>query len=176
MVNAYGPAECSDDVALHKIVAPAPAWLANVPIGRPIANTRLYVLDTHLQPVPIGVSGELCVAGTAVGRGYLNDPEQTRRSFLRDPFSKRRGGRLYRTGDLARWLPDGSLEFLGRIDHPVTIRGYRVELGEIQAALCRQPDVQDAVVVARAGPSGDKRLVGYVVLAGGRRLDPAALA
>jgi len=167
MVNAYGPAECSDDVALHRIVAPAPAWLANVPIGRPIANTRLYVLDTHLQPVPIGVSGELCVAGTAVGRGYLNDPEQTRRSFLRDPFSKRRGGRLYRTGDMARWLPDGTLEFLGRVDHQVKVRGYRVELDEIEHILVEHPDIESAAVLLQRLGS-QPRLVAYLVLSGAR--------
>ena len=107
LINAYGSAECSDDVATHRLTAP-PASLATVPIGRAIANTRLYVLDAHLQPVPIGVAGELYVGGIGVGRGYLNDPEQTRRSFLRDPFSKRRGARLYRTGDLARWRADGT--------------------------------------------------------------------
>ena len=148
LINAYGPAECSDTVATHRLAAPPPS-LATVPIGRAIANTRLYVLDAHLQPVPIGVAGELCVGGIGVGRGYLNDPEQTRRSFLRDPFTPRRGARLYRTGDLARWRADGNLEFIGRVDHQVKIRGHRIELEEIEHVLVEHPDVQAAVVLAR---------------------------
>src|SRR5262249_13757020 len=140
LINAYGPAECSDTVATHRLAAPPPASLATVPIGRAIANTRLYVLDTHLQAVPTGAAGGLGVGGVGVGRGYLNDPEQTRRSFLRDPFSRRRGARLYRTGDLARWRADGSLEFLGRVDHQVKIRGHRIELGEIEHVLVEHPD------------------------------------
>jgi amino acid adenylation domain-containing protein len=166
LINAYGPAECSDTVATHCLSAPEP--LATVPIGRPIANTRLYVLDAHLQPVPIGVAGELCVGGAGVGRGYLNDQKQTRRSFLRDPFSRSRGARLYRTGDLARWRADGILEFLGRVDHQVKIRGYRIELEHIEHILVEHPDVQAAAVLARNGASGDARLVAYVVAAGGR--------
>ena len=98
LINAYGPAECADNVATHRLAVPPPAPLTAVPIGRAIANTRLYVLDAHMQPAPIGVAGELCVGGAGVGRGYLNDPDQTRRSFLRDPFTQRRGARLYRTG------------------------------------------------------------------------------
>ena len=158
LINAYGSAECSDDVATHRLTAP-PASLATVPIGRAIANTRLYVLDAHLQPVPIGVAGELYVGGIGVGRGYLNDPEQTRRSFLRDPFSKRRGARLYRTGDLARWRADGTLECLGRVDHQVKIRGCRIELEEIEHVLMEHPDVQAAVVLARDDVGGEAQLV-----------------
>ena len=169
LINAYGPAECSDDVATHRLAAPPPASLATVPIGRAIANTRLYVLDAHLQPVPIGVAGELCVGGTGVGRGYLNDPEQTRRSFLRDPFTQRRGARLYRTGDLARWRADGKLEFLGRFDHQVKIRGYRIELEEIEHVLVEHPDVQAAVVLARDDLVGDARLVAHIVAASRRQ-------
>ena len=168
LINAYGSSECSDDVATHSLTAP-PVSLVTVPIGRPIANTRLYVLDPHLQPVPIGVAGELCVGGIGVGRGYLNDPEQTRRSFLRDPFSSRRGARLYRTGDLARWRPDGTLECLGRIDHQVKIRGYRIELEEIEHVLMKHPDVQTAIVLARDDIGSDARLVAHIVAAAGRQ-------
>ena len=175
LINAYGPAECSDTVATHRLPAPAPASLATVPIGRAIANTRLYVLDAHLQPVPIGVAGELCVGGTGVGRGYLNDPEQTRRRFLRDPFSHRRGARLYRTGDSARWRADGILEFVGRVDHQVKIRGYRIELEEIEHVLVEHPDVQAAVVLARDDLGGEARLVAHIVAADRREPEVSEL-
>jgi non-ribosomal peptide synthetase component F len=170
LINAYGPAECADTVATYRVALPPPASLASVPIGRPIANTRLYVLDAHLRPVPIGVTGELCVGGIGVGRGYLNDPDQTRRSFLRDPFSQRRGARLYRTGDLVRWRADGALEFVGRIDHQVKVRGYRIELEEIEHVLAEQPDVQTAVVLARDDLGAEARLVAHIVAA--RRSEP----
>ena len=168
LINAYGSTECSDDVATHRLTA-APASLATVPIGRPIANARLYVLDAHLQPAPIGVAGELYVGGIAVGRGYLNDPEQTQRRFLRDPFSNRRAARLYRTGDLARWRADRTLEFLGRVDHQVKIRGCRIELEEIEHVLVKHPDVQTAIVLARDDPGGEARLVAHIVAAAGRQ-------
>ena len=168
LINAYGPAECADTVATHRLAVPPPAPLTAVPIGRAIANTRLYVLDAHMQPAPIGVAGELCVGGTGVGRGYLNDPDQTRRSFLRDPFTPRRGARLYRTGDLARWRADGNLEFIGRFDHQVKIRGHRIELEEIEHVLVEHPDVQAAVVLARDDLVGDVPLVAHIV-AGSRR-------
>ena len=174
LINAYGPAECSDDVATHRFTAP-PAALVTVPIGRPIANTRLYVLDAYLQPVPIGVAGELCVGGVAVGRGYLNDPEHTRRSFLRDPFSNRRGERLYRTGDLARWRTDGTLECLGRVDHQVKIRGHRIELEEIEHVLMEHPEVHSAIILARDDQDGEARLVAYVVATGGWEPEVSAL-
>ena len=140
-----------------------------MPIGRAIANTRLYVLDSHLQPVPIGVAGELYVGGIGVGRGYLNDREQTRRKFLRDPFSKRPGARLYRTGDLARWRSDGILECLGRIDHQVKIRGCRIELEEIEHVLMEHPGVQSAVAMARDSMGGETQLIAYIVAATGER-------
>lgn len=168
LINAYGQAECSDDVALHRVTMPP---LATVPIGRAIANNRLYVLDTHLQPVPIGVAGELCVGGAGVGRGYLNDPELTRRSFLRDPFSHHRGARLYRTGDLARWRADGLLEFVGRVDHQVKIRGYRIEPKEIEHVLVQHADVLSAIVLARNDLGGEARLIAYLVGAGNREPD-----
>lgn len=163
-LNAYGPAECADDVAYHRVDAASDAVEASVPIGRPVENIRLYILDRWLQPVPAGVPGELCVAGIGVGRGYLNQPHRTAESFIPDPFGDAPGGRLYRTGDLARYRPDGTIEFLGRIDHQVKVRGYRIELGEIEARLLSHPDVGEAVVVAREDHPGEKRLAAYLVL------------
>jgi amino acid adenylation domain-containing protein len=162
LVNAYGPAECSDDVATHCFTKPPGPDLA-IPIGRPIANTQLYVVDSHMQPVPIGIVGELCVGGSGVGRGYLNDPEQSRRSFLTDPFSKSEGARLYRTGDLARWRANGTLEYLGRTDRQLKIRGHRIEPEEIENALIEHPGVESAVVHLRNDIGRDVRLIAYVV-------------
>ena len=139
-----------------------------MPIGRPISNTRLYVLDMHLEPVPIGVVGELCVGGVGVGRGYLNDPRRTERSFFRDPFSRSRGARLYRTGDLARWRADGILEFVGRVDHQVKIRGHRIELEQIEHVLMDHPEVQAAVVLLRNDFGSVERLVAHVVASSSR--------
>ncbi len=173
LINAYGPAECSDTVATHRLTAAESC--DTVPIGRPIANTCLYVLDAHLQPVPIGVAGELYVGGVAVGRGYLNDLEQTRRSFLRDPFSHRPEARLYRTGDLARRRADGILEFIGRVDHQVKIRGHRIELEQIEHILAEHPDVRSATVLARSDLGSDARLLAYVVGANRREPDVGKL-
>ena len=166
LVNAYGATETSDDVARHVVTVP-PRALSNLPIGRPIANTRLYVLDSRLQPVPIGVSGELYVGGVGVGRGYLNDREQTRRAFLADPFFKAGAGRLYKTGDLARWCADGTLEFLGRVDYQVKIRGCRVDLKEIEHVLVDHPAVQSAAVLVQE-IGAEPQLVAYVVGTGGQ--------
>ncbi|HEX3129919.1 MAG TPA: amino acid adenylation domain-containing protein, partial [Thermoanaerobaculia bacterium] len=160
MLNAYGPTECSDDVSHHVLREPPGPKVAHTPIGHALANTQLYVVNPALQPQPIGVPGELVVGGTGVGRGYLGRPELTAERFLPDPFGKP-GDRLYRTGDLCRFLPDGAVEYLGRIDHQVKIRGFRIELGEIEAALCRHPEVREAVVLA-LGTGADKRLVAYV--------------
>jgi amino acid adenylation domain-containing protein len=175
LLNAYGPTECSDDVTHHTINCKLPAGTAQAPIGRPVANMQLYVLDAHLQPLPVRVSGELYVGGVGVGRGYLNDPGRTAQAFLPNPFSTRSGARCYRTGDLARHLSHGELECLGRIDRQVKIRGFRVELGEIEAALRQHPGVIESVVVTRDDGSGQKRLMAFLVARDGYYPDLAEL-
>ncbi|MDF5719764.1 MAG: amino acid adenylation domain-containing protein [Rhizonema sp. PD37] len=163
LLNAYGPTECSDDVTHYPICVPPPPEMLNLPIGRPVSNTQLYVLDRQLQPVPIGVTGELYVGGVGVGRGYVNNPQQTQQVFLPDPFAQKPGCRLYKTGDLARYLSNGEIEYIGRIDHQVKVRGFRIELGEIEALLSKHPAVQEVIVLAREDQPGDKRLVAYIV-------------
>ena len=165
LLNAYGPTECSDDVTHHRILDPPGAEDARIPIGRPILGMRLHVLNGDLQPVPIGVAGDLHVGGIGVGRGYIGDAERTAEVFIPDPLAAEPGERLYRTGDLARCLPDGAIEFLGRTDHQVKVRGYRIELGEIESALCRHPRVREAIVLALlAEGDGDLRLVAYLAV------------
>ncbi|WP_437590514.1 amino acid adenylation domain-containing protein [Sorangium sp. So ce1000] len=166
VVNNYGPTEATvvtTSCSLPRGAAADPDASREPPIGRPIDNVRVYVLDQRRQPVPVGVPGELYIAGDGLARGYLHDPQLTEDRFLSDPFSGATGARMYRTGDLARWLPDGNIEFVGRVDHQVKIRGFRVELGEIEAALRQHPSVNDAVVLARGDGHDDKRLVAYVV-------------
>ncbi len=163
ILNAYGPTECSDDVTHHFINEPPPPEATNVPIGRPVANNRIYLLDQMLLPVPIGSPAEIYVGGMGIGRGYLDDRIQTAEIFVPDPFAEDKGSRLYRTGDLGRHLPDGTIEFLGRIDHQVKVRGFRIELGEIEAALSQHPEVREVVVTVYELRPGDKRLIAYFV-------------
>ena len=158
--HMYGPTEAAVD-ATHW-ACDATQQQGRVPIGRPIANTQIYILDGQGQPVPVGVSGEIHIAGDGVARGYLNRPELTAERFVRDPFSEDADARMYRTGDLGRWRSDGAIEYLGRNDFQVKIRGLRIELGEIEAKLLEQPQVREAVVLAREDGAGDRRLVAYV--------------
>jgi amino acid adenylation domain-containing protein len=167
LINEYGPTETVVGCCVYEVPRGA-TFAGSVPIGRPIANTRLYVLDRHMRPVPAMVSGELYVGGDGLARGYLKRPAATAEKFVPDPFSKERGARLYRTGDLCRFLAGGEIDYLGRIDHQVKIRGFRIELGEIESALNRHPSVREAVVAVREDVPGDKRLVAYVVAEAGR--------
>jgi amino acid adenylation domain-containing protein len=159
--NLYGPTEAAVDVTY---------WACRrgderltVPIGRPVANTQIYVLDNRMEPVPVGVAGELYIGGVQVGRGYAGRDDLTAERFVPDPFSSTSGARLYKTGDLARYLPDGAIEYLGRIDHQVKMRGQRIELGEIEATLDQYADVAQSVVTMREDKPGDQHLVAYVV-------------
>jgi amino acid adenylation domain-containing protein len=163
LVNNYGPTENSV-VTTSCLVLPKERTDITPPIGRPIANTQVYLLDAQMQPVPIGVPGELYIGGAGLARGYLNRPELNAEKFIPNPFSNKPGARLYKTGDLARYLPDSNIEFLGRIDQQVKIRGFRIELGEIESVLQQHPGVQEAVVIAREDVPGNKRLVAYVVV------------
>ncbi|MGO4295024.1 amino acid adenylation domain-containing protein, partial [Chitinophaga sp. RAB17] len=160
VVNAYGPTEASDDIC-HYIMHNVPDY-TNVPLGAPVQNLHIYILDKEKQLCPVGVPGEICVSGVGVTRGYLNRPDLTARQFINDPFVATRG-RMYRTGDLGRWLPDGNVEYLGRMDEQVKIRGYRIELGEIESVLLQSGRVTEAVVIAHAGMNHIKRLVAYIV-------------
>ena len=161
VINEYGPTETVVGCAVYRCRA-ADVPDEAVPIGRPITNTRLYILDPHLELTPVGVPGELHIGGAGLARGYLNRPELTAEKFIPNPFSQTPGERLYKTGDLVRYRPDGNLEFLGRLDHQVKIRGFRIELGEIEAALAALPVVREAVVLAR-GEGAERQLVAYVV-------------
>lgn len=158
--NLYGPTEAAVDVTYWRCQRSSNSNV--VPIGRPVANTQIHILDETLKPVPIGSEGELHIGGVQVGRGYHNRPELTAEKFIRDPFSPDPSARLYKTGDLARWTPDGVVEYLGRIDFQVKIRGFRIELGEIESVLAQHSAVQQAVVVAVDEPGRDKRLIAYL--------------
>ncbi|HWI61391.1 MAG TPA: amino acid adenylation domain-containing protein, partial [Symbiobacteriaceae bacterium] len=164
LTNNYGPTE-NTVVATWCPVLPGGAPGTAPPIGQPTDNVQIYILDGHLQPVPIGVPGELCIAGEQLARGYHNRPELTAEKFPAHPFAP--GRRIYRTGDLARYLPDGAIEFLGRIDDQIKLRGFRIELGEIETCLAQHPAVRQAAVAVRSGPGGEKALVGYVIAGDG---------
>jgi len=159
--NMYGPTETTVWSTVHRLDRVD----SIVPLGRPIANTRLYVLDRGLQPVPLGVPGELFIGGESVATGYLHRPELTAEKFLPDPFSHEHRARMYRTGDLVRFRANGELEFLGRLDHQAKVRGHRVELGEIESVLQHSPGVREAVVVMRPDDTGDQQLVAYLTAA-----------
>ncbi len=162
LINGYGPTENTTFTCCHKITDPT--QLGNsVPIGRPIANTQVYLLDEKLQPVPIGVPGELYIGGDGLAREYFNRPNLTDEKFIPNPFSNKLGSRLYKTGDKARYLSDGNIEFLGRLDNQVKIRGFRIELGEIETAIAQYPGVRETVVIAREDVPGQKYLAAYIV-------------
>jgi amino acid adenylation domain-containing protein len=163
IINGYGPTESTTFACCYQIPRQLGDPVRSIPIGRPIGNTEVYLLDSYLRPVPIGVAGELHIGGAGLARGYLSQPQLTDEKFIPNPFSHKPGERLYKTGDLARYLPDGNIEFLGRFDQQVKIRGFRIELGEIEVVLGQHPAVREAVVLAREDMRGDKRLAAYVV-------------
>jgi amino acid adenylation domain-containing protein len=160
IINGYGPTESTTFTCCYPIPRKIETTIESIPIGSPIANTQVYILDDYLQPVPVGVPGELHVSGAGLARGYLNRPELTQEKFIPNPFDN---SKLYKTGDLARYLPDGNIEYLGRIDHQVKIRGFRIELGEIEAVLSQHEDVQISCVIVREDTPGEKQLVAYIV-------------
>ncbi|PHM54491.1 non-ribosomal peptide synthetase [Xenorhabdus sp. KK7.4] len=162
LLNGYGPTESTTFATTYAITAPVDVT-QSIPIGRPIANTRIYLLDAHQQPVPMGVSGEIYISGEGVARGYLNQPELTAERFLTDPYSSASGAKMYKTGDMGRYLPDGNIDYLGRNDSQVKVRGFRIELGEIENALAAHPQVKQAVVIDREH-SGHKVLAAYLVI------------
>lgn len=163
ILNHYGPTEATVGVLTYK-VEPQATQSATVPIGRPIANTQVYLLDEHLQPVPIYLPGELYIGGANLARGYFNRPDLTKERFIPNPFSEAEGSRLYKTGDVARYLPDGNIEFLGRSDRQVKIHGFRIELEEVEAILRQHPAIRQAVAIVREDEMGNQRLIAYVSL------------
>jgi len=173
LINLYGSSEVAADVTCY--VVEEIDSRSNIPIGRPIDNAAAYILDDSFEPVPVGICGELYIAGAGVARGYFDRPDLTAERFLPDPFSREPGARMFRTGDLARYQEDGNIEFRGRADSQVKIRGYRVELGEIESALCQHREVSESVVVAHEDATGDRRLVAYIVPFAGSKIDQQEL-
>jgi amino acid adenylation domain-containing protein len=164
LINGYGPTEATVEATIYKLSESVlEDTRSQVPIGRPIGNVQAYILDRYLQPVPIGVPGELHIGGDGLARGYLNRPELTAEKFIPNPFNDEPGTRLYKTGDLVRYLPDGNIEYLGRIDNQVKIRGFRIELGEIETVLGQHPAVRETLLLVREDIPGDKRLVAYLI-------------
>ena len=174
LLHVYGPTE-NTTFSTWYLVREVPEGATRVPIGGPISATQVYVLDRHLQPAPVGVTGELHLGGEGLARGYLHRPELTAEKFVPDPFCQGGGGRLYKTGDLVRYLPDGNIEFLDRLDDQIKIRGFRVELGEIEAVLSQHSAIREAVLMVRGDESHRRQLVAYVVAKGDRSLDPGEL-
>jgi len=158
LVNLYGPTEA----AIDSVYWACKRGAETIPIGNPVSNMRAYILDSRLQPVPIGIVGELYLAGKGLARGYVRRPDLTAEKFIPDPLSAQPDGRLYKTGDLARYLEDGSIEYIRRVDHQVKLRGFRIELGEIEAVLAAHVQVHEAVVVVREETSGEQRLIAYL--------------
>ena len=161
VANTYGPTECTDIATFYLLDRTNVDSHDFTPIGKPIYNSKIIVVDRHLEPCPVGVPGELCIGGIGVGAGYLNNPKLTTDKFVRNPFPEIESEQLYKTGDLVRYLPSGAIEYLGRLDHQVKIRGFRIELGEIESVLAGFPGVREAVVIAREDVPGEKRLVAY---------------
>jgi amino acid adenylation domain-containing protein len=174
LINGYGPTENTTFTCCYRVRA-AEKFAGSIPIGYPISNTEVYILDAEMKPAPIGVAGELYIGGDGLARGYVNDAILTAEAFLPHPFSANRGQRVYRTGDRARFLEDGRIEFLGRLDEQVKIRGFRIELGEIETVLSQHPRVRECAVLTLSGPNGDKRLVAYFVPQTKRRAQPEEL-
>jgi aspartate racemase len=175
IINGYGPTENTTFTCCYRVPA---GWTGgtSVPIGKPVSNTQVYIVDEHGQPTPVGVPGELWIGGDGLARGYLNQPELTAKCFVANPFGKEPNDSvLYRTGDLCRWLPDGNIEFLGRIDDQLKIRGFRVEPGEIEKVLAGHPAVAQVVVAAQNDNSGAKQLVAYAVLKESKAIEDSAL-
>ncbi len=175
LLNTYGPTETTIVATAWELPANGQeaSFPREVPIGKPVDNVQAYILDRNLQPVPLGVPGELVIGGAGVAAGYLNRPKLTNEKFLPNPFHKK--GRIYRTGDLVRFLPDGNIEFLGRIDQQVKIRGFRIELGEVEAAIRHLPHIEDVVLLAREDTPGERRLVAYIVPEKGKELSTASI-
>jgi non-ribosomal peptide synthetase component F len=163
VANVYGIAECTDVSSFYRLADYDRYVVSSVPIGKPIHNTQIYILDETLAPVPFGEIGEICIAGDGVGKGYINDAALTAQKFVRHPFSSDPRARLYRTGDLGRLLPDWNVEFVGRVDYQVKVQGLRIDLGGIESALRQHPMVREAVVLSGEYGSGSQRLVAYLV-------------